>query len=188
MNCLLSLTLSYLLGSFPTAYLIVRKYNHKDIRKLGSGNVGTMNVRSLMGCKASFAVFLCDAAKGILAVYLCLVFNVNPYIGLLLSVAGHIYPIWLKYRGGKGIATAFGGLLMLRQWHAMLFFILFWLIAYNFIWRRNIDFSNMAGAFGVVIYGFASGLNWGLILMAVLVFFKHYHVILDKISRKRLTG
>lgn len=178
------MALSYLIGSLPTAYLIVRKYVHKDIRKLGSGNVGTMNVRSLMGWKASLAVLLCDASKGSLAVYLCLIYGVNPYIGLLLSVTGHIYPIWLKGHGGKGIATAFGGLLILKQWYAMLFFILFWLIAYNLIWRRNFDISNMAGAFGVVIYGLASGLNWGIILMAALVFFKHFQV--NKINRKNI--
>lgn len=171
------MALSYLLGSIPTAYLIVRKYMHKDIRKLGSGNVGTMNVRSLMGWKASFAVFLCDATKGILAVYLCLIFGVNPYIGLLLSVTGHIYPIWLKCHGGKGIATAFGGLLILKEWYAMLFFILFWLIAYKAIWKENDDIANMAGAIGVVIYGFVSGLKWGLILMAVIVFIKHFQII-----------
>lgn len=177
MNFGLSFILSYLLGSIPTGYIIVRIKQHKDIRQLGSGNVGALNVFTIMGWKSSLIVFLCDLVKGIGAVCLCFLFGVNPSIGLVMSVIGHIYPVWLKFRGGKGLTVALGGVLALGIWQVVIVFPLTWLIFYLLICKKNMDVSNLMAAFGVAVYGFIANLNYGLIIMAAVVMFKHYQVL-----------
>lgn len=168
---------SFFLGSIPTAYLLVRIWKHQDIRQLGSRNVGTMNVRSLMGWRAALVVFLCDAVKGVGSVYLCLLLDVDPNLGLAMAVAGHLYSPWLSFRGGKGLATALGGVVASGQWPVLLVFVMVWLPSYPVIWRNKINQANLAGALGVVVYGLAAGSRWGLIIMAVLIVWKHWQVI-----------
>lgn len=182
MNILLSVILSYLLGSIPTAYLIVRMLQKKDIRKIGSGNVGTANVWCLAGWKAAVVVLLCDIAKGIWAVCICYILHTNPSIGLVMSVAGHIYTPWLKFHGGKGLAAGLGGVLALGLWQAVIVFAGIWVISYLLIWKKNMDLANLAGVAGVMIYGFAAGPHWGIIIMAAIIILKHCQVI--KISKQ----
>ena len=108
---------SYLLGSFPTAYLLVKRLKRVDVRTVGSGNVGATNVARIAGFKAGAVVFLIDAAKGALAV--CWVAwwqqsAVTPGLQLacgLAAILGHSFPVWLGFRGGKGVATTIGVLL-----------------------------------------------------------------------------
>lgn len=177
MKILVSLILSYLLGSIPTAYLIVKICSNKDIRKIGSGNVGTANVLCLIGWKAALVVLLCDIAKGAAAVWLCFSLKTNPGIGLVISVAGHIYTPWLKFQGGKGLATGLGGVLALGLWQAVIVFGIIWFPSYFLIWKKNMDFANLAAVMGVMIYAFAAGPDWSLIIMAVFIIFKHCQVI-----------
>jgi glycerol-3-phosphate acyltransferase PlsY len=127
-----SAALGYLLGSFPTGYLVGRWYG-LDIRAHGSGNIGATNVARVVGRKPGFLVFICDALKGWLAVRAaCLLvwcalpaaggalnfFALSPtcdaFAGVVAAIAcilGHNFPIWLGFRGGKGIATTTGVLL-----------------------------------------------------------------------------
>lgn len=177
MNTWLSIIGSFLLGSVPAAYLLVRTCRHQDIRQLGSGNVGTMNVRALMGWGPALAVFIFDSLKGVGAAYLCLFLQVNPAIGLAMAVAGHMYSPWLGFQGGKGLATALGGVAVCGQWLVLLVFGLLWLLFYLIIWPKQGDQANLAGALGVVVYGMANGSHWGLVLMGMLIAIKHGQVI-----------
>jgi glycerol-3-phosphate acyltransferase PlsY len=113
---------AYLVGSLPTAYLLVRLLTGDDVRRKGSGNVGGTNALRAAGWKAGIAVTVIDVAKGALPVWLMTRFN--PESGwvagaMLAAVLGHCYPVWLKFRGGKGVATGFGAFLVIEPWSAL---------------------------------------------------------------------
>lgn len=102
---------AYLVGSFPTAYLIVRWLKRRDIRTAGSKNVGALNTYHQVGLVGSGVVLAVDAAKGAVAVLAPQWLGAPEwtlYITAVLAVAGHNWPVFLKFRGGKGVATAFG--------------------------------------------------------------------------------
>ena len=105
---------SYLLGSIPTAYLIVKRLKRVDVRTVGSGNVGATNVTRVAGMRAGAVVFLLDVAKGLVAVRGLapwLILSLTPAARLdcgLMTVIGHAYPVFLAFRGGKGVATTIG--------------------------------------------------------------------------------
>jgi len=106
------LLLGYLLGSIPFGYLLVRATGGGDIRKVGSGNIGATNVARTSGWAVGVATLVLDAAKGFLAVWLTEHFsgaNIRfmMYAGLA-AILGHVFPVWLKFAGGKGVATALG--------------------------------------------------------------------------------
>jgi glycerol-3-phosphate acyltransferase PlsY len=122
--------LAYLLGSIPFGYLLVRIFRKEDIRQKGSGNIGATNViRS--GAKGLGAVtFLLDVLKGYVAVLLCELIvgqmQLSPSVRVnavalaaLCAILGHIFTIWLGFKGGKGVATAFGVFLALAPWAAL---------------------------------------------------------------------
>jgi glycerol-3-phosphate acyltransferase PlsY len=102
------------LGSASTSYFITRKLFKKDLDKIGSGNLGTMNTVRNIGKLPGLIVFVLDVAKGMLSVYLCLRYNINPLWGLTGVVAGHNFSIFLGFRGGKGLASAFGAILLMN--------------------------------------------------------------------------
>lgn len=114
--------IAYLLGSVPTAYLLVRVAVGEDIRTRGSGNVGGTNALRTAGWRIGIAVTLIDVVKGVLAVWLMRLYN--PESGwvaaaVLAAVLGHCYPVWLKFRGGKGVATGFGAFLVIAPLSAL---------------------------------------------------------------------
>jgi acyl phosphate:glycerol-3-phosphate acyltransferase len=115
---------AYLLGSIPTGYLLVRLFRHEDIRAVGSGNIGATNVLRTGSKGLGAATFALDVLKGCAAVWLgtfiwtsmyfvAYVFPSRPYresqaLAALFCVLGHMFPVWLKFKGGKGVATGFG--------------------------------------------------------------------------------
>jgi len=113
---LLTLTTAYLLGSIPFGYLLVRFLRKEDVRATGSGNIGATNVARTGGATLGLLTLLFDALKGYLAVLLAMHFAPNTEHGpstlaisaAVAAVVGHVFPVWLRFRGGKGIATALG--------------------------------------------------------------------------------
>ncbi len=109
---------AYLLGSIPTGYLLVRFFRHQDIRSMGSGNIGATNVLRTGSKALGAATFLLDILKGCAAVWLGewgaahVLLWANPRdieaLAALSAVLGHMFPVWLGFRGGKGVATGFG--------------------------------------------------------------------------------
>jgi acyl phosphate:glycerol-3-phosphate acyltransferase len=112
---LLTAALSYLSGSIPFGYLLVRIFRGEDIRRTGSGNIGATNV-SRMSPKLGMLTLILDALKGfvpvVLALYLGRHAAAQPYLlastAAFFAIAGHIFPVWLHFRGGKGVATGLG--------------------------------------------------------------------------------
>lgn len=113
---LISIALGYILGSIPFGYLLVKSFHGEDVRTTGSGNIGATNVaRKFPGLGA--VTLLLDAVKGLGPVLLVTkMFPMQPalpFITALAAVAGHIFPVWLKFRGGKGVATGLGSFALL---------------------------------------------------------------------------
>src|SRR6187549_3165828 len=121
---LLALGVGYLLGSIPFGLLLTRLSGRGDLREIGSGNIGATNVLRTGSKGLAAATLLLDAAKGAAAVFLALYFWPE---GIKMAAAGallgHLYPVWLKFRGGKGVATVLGILIPLSPQAAMVYAI-----------------------------------------------------------------
>lgn len=102
------LALAYLLGSVPFGLILARWAGIGDIRKKGSGNIGATNVTRVGGKSLGVAVLLLDSIKGVIAVWLAREWGTIPDVAIIaagLAVCGHIFPVWLRFKGGKGVAT-----------------------------------------------------------------------------------
>jgi glycerol-3-phosphate acyltransferase PlsY len=168
--------IGYLLGSIPFGYLLVRIFRKKDIRAVGSGNIGATNVvRS--GAKGLGALtFLLDAAKGYAAVALAghaAFYSAPPVVSLglrsiaaMAAVVGHMHPVWLGFKGGKGVATAFGVFVALSPWAALLGLAIF--VAVMAIWRY-VSLASIASAAAFPILALCLGRRAWSPLFAVAV-------------------
>ena len=147
--------ISYLIGSIPTAYIAVRKKSHIDIRSAGSGNVGTMNAYEVTGSRVvGIFVLAGDVVKGAGAVLLAArlpdsgeAVIAASFIGVVL---GHCYPVWLKFRGGRGLAPAAGAMLIL-SWPFVAMWLVWWIAGYSIV--RNIHLGNAAAIVATPLVG-----------------------------------
>lgn len=146
--------LGYLLGSVPFGVLLTRWRRGVDVRAAGSGNIGATNVTRIAGRRLGAAVLLLDALKGALAVSLSLALLPHaPQVTALVGLAaflGHVFPPWLGFRGGKGVATALGVLLVLVPWAALAGGLVYALLVWRF---RVSSVGSLAG--GVTAVGTA---------------------------------
>ena len=113
---------AYFVGSIPFAYIFVRYVTGRDVRKEGSGNVGATNALRSAGWKGGVMGTILDTAKGSLAVWAMMVFNPESAwlsASMLAVVAGHCFPPWLLFRGGKGVATGLGAFLVIAPLSAL---------------------------------------------------------------------
>jgi acyl phosphate:glycerol-3-phosphate acyltransferase len=107
----ISILLAYLIGSVPFALLLARWWGVADLHQIGSGNIGAANVFRVSGVKAGVLVAVLDGGKGVFSVLLAERLtgtNAAPAAAGLAAIVGHVYPVWLQFRGGKGVATACG--------------------------------------------------------------------------------
>lgn len=126
---IIALLLSYLLGSIPFGLIFTKLFNLGDVRTIGSGNIGATNVLRTGSKLVAFLTLLGDMLKGTLAVYLTnLLFgsDIALYAGLA-AFLGHLFPIWLKFKGGKGVATFLGVLIAIHYMLAV-YFVIVWLL------------------------------------------------------------
>ena len=145
--------LGYFLGSLPTAFLLVRWISRLDIRSAGSGNVGTLNSYQVTGSFfVGAAVLLLDAAKGIGAVSLSGLLPDHDFAHQacagVFSILGHNFPVWLRFRGGRGLATA-AGVFSMFCWPLVLVWGLLWSGAYLVI--REVNPANAAACLAVLL-------------------------------------
>lgn len=175
--------IAYLLGSIPFGLLIVKARGGPDVRSTGSGNIGAANVLRSAGAFAGVLTLLFDAAKGYLSVWLAgRLTSSNPrwmIAAAVLAVAGHMFPVWLGFRGGKGVATSLGVYLPLCP-TAVLAAVVLWLLIVAF-WRYSSLGSIAAAAvFPVLIYflyapGYAPPMYFtlGTVSISLMVLVKH---------------
>ncbi|MEK4756559.1 glycerol-3-phosphate 1-O-acyltransferase PlsY [Macrococcus sp. FSL W8-0367] len=113
MQIALLLLLAYLLGAIPTGLIVGKLFFNKDIRKFGSGNLGATNTFRVLGKKAGIFVTIFDVAKGVLPAIFPIIYDLDIH-GIwfgLTAIIGHVYPIYLKFKGGKAVATSAGVIL-----------------------------------------------------------------------------
>ena len=175
--------LGYVLGSIPFGYLLVRARSGGDVRSMGSGNIGATNVARTAGMSIGVATLLLDAGKGYLAVWLAGHFSggnirIMMYAGLA-AILGHVFPVWLKFSGGKGVATALGVFLMI-SWAAVAAAVAVFAIVVLFSRYVSLASVSAAAALPLLVYllyapGHAppAAVTAGTLLAAALVIVKH---------------
>jgi glycerol-3-phosphate acyltransferase PlsY len=129
-NLIPLLIFGYFLGSTPFGFLVSRAKGI-DIRKVGSGNIGGTNVSRALGLKWGLLVAILDLLKGVIPVYLATKFFVFDWQIVLVAISpvlGHIFPVWLNFKGGKGMATTVGALFVLLGWKFFLIWIFIFLL------------------------------------------------------------
>ncbi|OAM03788.1 MAG: acyl-phosphate glycerol 3-phosphate acyltransferase [Wolbachia endosymbiont of Dactylopius coccus] len=168
--------LSYILGSIPFS-LIIAKINGINLREVGSGNIGATNVARTGNKRLAVLALFLDSLKGFVGVYTAQQFCDNNdfyiYVSAILAVLGHMFPIWLRFNGGKGVATTLGVLVALNISIALAF-VFVWLIVF-FIFRYSSLASLAANAAAVIAsFFFQKELFLILLTVAILIFLKHY--------------
>ena len=173
------ITFSYLLGSIPFGYLLTRYFTKIDIRNIGSANIGATNV--LRTGKKSLAILtLCfDIFKGFLPIYFAFkMANTDNqsitfiYLASVFAFLGHVFPIWLKFRGGKGVATFIGIILGLSYYSALLF-ILSWLLIALISKKSSISSIFASLITTIYFYLFTSFLGPLVLFLQLIIFLKH---------------
>jgi len=174
---------AYALGSVPFGLLIVKAQSGEDIRLVGSGNIGAANVTRSAGVLAGALTLLLDGGKGYLAVWIAERWtNGNGrwmMAAAVAAVAGHIFPVWLGGKGGKGVATTFGAFLPIGP-YAMLAAAAFWILVVLFWHYSSLGSIVAMATLPVLLYFFYAPRHappdhvlWGSILVSVLVLWKH---------------
>jgi glycerol-3-phosphate acyltransferase PlsY len=175
--------IAYLLGSIPFGLLVVKAFGGPDIRAIGSGNIGAANVTRNAGKFAGILTLLLDAGKGYAAVWLAGYFTQGNIrwmmIAALCAVVGHIFPIWLGFKGGKGVATGLGVFLPIC-WQAVAAGVVLWLAVVIF-WRySSLGSVSAAVALPLFVYMlYAPGhappeyVTLGTVVISLLVLIKH---------------
>ena len=135
-NLIIVVIYSYLLGSIPFGLILTKIFLKKDIRTIGSGNIGTTNVLRTGNKFLAMSTLALDLLKGYISVYITIFFFENlTSLSALICFIGHIFPIWLKFKGGKGVATYLGIILAL-SYKLFLIFIVSWIsLSFPFIFR-----------------------------------------------------
>ena len=174
MELILILSCSYLMGSIPFGYLLTKIFLKKDIRDIGSGNIGATNALRTGNKFIGYSTLLLDILKAVLPV-IFIKFNYPEYIYVSsLSVfIGHVFPLWLKFKGGKGVATYVGILFCINVLFGLLF-ISTWLLLY-FIFKYS-SLSSLLSTLTIPVYilFFLSGKNIIFFLIIfVLIFYTH---------------
>jgi acyl phosphate:glycerol-3-phosphate acyltransferase len=177
----LSISVAYLLGSIPFGYLLVRIFRHQDIREQGSGNIGATNVARSGAKGLGLATLLLDLGKAYLAVVIARHVGGNNYdlqvAAAVAAVMGHVFPIWLGFRGGKGVASALGVFLALNWPSALSILLVF---AAVFAVTRYVSLASVIGAASFPLFGFhfvplhTPTVVFGFLFIPLLIIVKHH--------------
>jgi glycerol-3-phosphate acyltransferase PlsY len=171
--------IAYFLGGLPFGYWFVRYTLGKDIRTMGSGNIGATNVQRTAGSKAGVVVLLLDIAKGLLAVWVGALLTRSLPLGLAVAavavMVGHCYPILLKFKGGKAVACFVGAFLYIAPLPLLatvpVFVVTVW-------WSRHVSLGSIVGAIVFPLFVFflqhpAPPIQFASVIAAVLIVYRH---------------
>ena len=165
---------SYLMGSIPFGLILTKLFLNKDIREIGSGNIGATNALRTGNKLIGYSTLILDIAKAIIPV-IYVKFNYPDiiYIASLFAFLGHVFPIWLKFKGGKGVATYVGILFSINIILGLIFFV-FWV--FIFLLSKYSSLSSIIASISVPIYILITGqINDAIFfaIMFILIFFTH---------------
>ena len=191
MNIFLLIIAAYLIGSIPTAFWIGKAFFNIDIREHGSKNMGASNTFRVLGPVWGIIVLIIDLGKGMAAVQLALLVYSTDWLGTeksfwqllfgLVAVAGHVFPVFAGFRGGKGVATLFGLVLAIQPWIALISIGAFIIVVFL---TRYISVGSIIAAvvfMACVWFAYKESnvyMRWFSIMAAVLVIFMHRSNIL----------
>ena len=166
--------ISYLMGSIPFGFILTKIFLKKDIRDIGSGNIGATNALRTGNKALGYATLILDILKAIIpVVYVKIFYQDFLYIASLCAFLGHVFPIWLKFKGGKGVATYLGILFAINFYFGIIF-ILSWFV--TFLISKFSSLSSLVGAASIPIYLLILTQFDQVIfftIMFVLIFFTH---------------
>ena len=178
-NLIIVAVYSYLLGSIPFGLLLTKIFLKKDIRTVGSGNIGTTNVLRTGNKFLAVATLILDMFKGYISVYITMLYFENlTSLSALICFIGHIFPIWLKFKGGKGVATYLGVILAL-SYKFFLIFGISW-ISLSLLFRFA-SLSSMISTLLVFLYAYFFEINNSILILFiffVMILFTHKENIL----------
>ncbi len=170
------LAAAYLLGSIPFSFLVARLFGVPDVRKVGSGNVGATNVARAAGKVPGAIAFLLDASKGAIAVAAAqkLVDSPWPVLAGAVAIIAHMYPVWLGFKGGKGVATGAGAFLPTAPVPVLVAVVVFLVVAAI---TRFVSLGSILGCLVLVLalyVTFGPGVEtWTAAGLAALIIWKH---------------
>ncbi|MBD1163012.1 glycerol-3-phosphate 1-O-acyltransferase PlsY [Pelagibacterales bacterium SAG-MED11] len=174
MDIIIICLISYLMGSIPFGFILTKIFLKKDIREIGSGNIGATNALRTGNKVLGYSTLVLDILKAIIPIlYVKFYFSEFIYISSLCVFLGHVFPIWLKFNGGKGVATYVGILFVIDIYLGLLFTFVWFFI---FIISKFSSLSSLIGSISIPIYFlFLSQFNDVLFfsIMFVLIFFTH---------------
>ena len=166
--------ISYLMGSIPFGFILTKIFLKKDIREIGSGNIGATNALRTGNKTIGYSTLVLDVIKAITPIiYVKIFYQDFLYIASLCAFLGHVFPVWLKFKGGKGVATYVGILFAINIYFGIIF-IISWFI--TFFISKFSSLSSLVGAASIPIYLLISAqFNQVIffIIMFVLIFFTH---------------
>ena len=176
---------SYLIGSIPFGFLLTKIFLNKDIRNIGSGNIGATNALRTGNKKIGFSTLILDVLKAAITI-IFVKFNYSEFIFIssLCVFLGHVFPIWLKFKGGKGVATYIGILFSINLTYGLIFIII-WLIVF-FIFKYS-SLSSIIASLSIPLYLFIflNSLNlFFFSIMLILIFFTHRENIKRLINKE----
>ena len=166
--------ISYLMGSIPFGFILTKIFLKKDIREIGSGNIGATNALRTGNKAIGYSTLVLDILKAVAPViYVKIFYQDFLYIASLCAFLGHVFPIWLKFKGGKGVATYVGILFAINIYFGIIFTIS-WFV--TFFISKYSSLSSLVGAASIPIYllilsQFDQGIFF--MIMFVLIFFTH---------------
>ena len=173
MEISLIILISYLLGSIPFGFLLTKIILKKDIREIGSGNIGATNVLRTGNKIIGYSTLVLDILKAVIPIlFIKIQFPEFIFISSLAVFLGHVFPIWLKFNGGKGVAT-YVGILFCINYILGFFFIATWLVVF-FISKYS-SLSSLLASFIIPIYYFFIDTEnyYFFIIMFILIFYTH---------------
>ena len=184
MDYLITALISYLFGSIPFGYLFTKLLLKKDIRDIGSGNIGATNVLRTGNKSLGYLTLILDIAKAVMPViYIKINYPDLVYISALCAFLGHLFPVWLKFRGGKGVATYVGILISINIYYAVVFGIV-WI--FTFLISKYSSLSSLFASISIPIYLLIvdQGNIIFFIIMFVLIFYTHRENIKRLINKE----
>ena len=184
MDYIITALVSYLFGSIPFGYLFTKILLKKDIRNVGSGNIGATNVLRTGNKLLGYLTLVLDIAKAVVPViFIKLNYPDLVYISALCAFLGHLFPIWLKFKGGKGVATFVGILISINIFYALVFGAV-WIL--TFLISKYSSLSSLFASISIPIYLLIidKGNIIFFIIMFVLIFYTHRENIKRLINKE----
>lgn len=185
LEIILIILISYLFGSIPFGLILTKIFTGKDIRNIGSGNIGATNVLRSGNKFVGYLTLILDILKAVIPIlFIKFYYSDQLYLASLSVFIGHVFPVWLKFRGGKGVATYVGILFCLNYLSGLVFCII-WLLIF-FIFKYS-SLSSMTSSFCIPIFQFffiSDPFYYFYFIMFIMIYYTHRENIKRLINKK----